>query len=50
MRTETIILGLLLVSVSYAAREFEEFVERHQHLIPKEKVDQLFREKRGSNQ
>lgn len=28
-------------------REFEEFVERHQHLIPAETKEKLFRERRA---
>ena len=28
-------------------REFEEFVERHQHLIPAETKERLFRERRA---
>jgi len=43
--------GLLLVASATDDREFEKFVEKHQHLIPAETKARLFREKRaGSNQ
>lgn len=46
----TALLMVAAVVVCSADREFESFVEKHQHLISAETKERLFREKRGSNQ